>query len=175
MKNNVGTVDQGPYEMLARERTKDDHLVDAVEELRTEEGRELVQQDIAQRTSTVVALPKPSISIENALGANVAGHDDDGVGEVRRTAAPIGKAAVIKDLQQQIEDVGMGLLHLVEQQHGVGTPSHCLRQEPSLLTIGIADGCTNQPLRHVALHEFANVEPGECLLVVEYGLGERLG
>ncbi len=33
----------------------------------------------------------------------------------------VGQAAVVEHLQQDVEDVGVGLLHLVEQDHGVRT------------------------------------------------------
>ncbi len=40
-----------------------------------------------------------------------------GVGEVDRAALAVGEAAVVEDLQEDVEDVGVGLLDFVEEDH----------------------------------------------------------
>ena len=52
---------------------------------------------------------------EDELAADVRGHDDDGVLEVDGAALAVGEAAVVEDLQQDVEDVVVRLLDLVEQ------------------------------------------------------------
>ena len=37
-------------------------------------------------------------------------------------ALVVGQAAVVEELQQDVEHLGVRLLHLVEQHHGVGAP-----------------------------------------------------
>ena len=44
--------------------------------------------------------------------------------EVHGAALTIGQAAVIEHLQQNVEDLGIGLLHLVEQHHRIRTTTH---------------------------------------------------
>ena len=64
--------------------------------------------------------PELGVGLEDALAADVRGHDDDGVGEVGEAAAAVGEAAVVEHLEEQVEDVGVRLLDLVEEEHAVG-------------------------------------------------------
>ena len=41
------------------------------------------------------------------MGSKVARHDDEGILEVDDTALAISQAAIIKDLEEHVEDVGM--------------------------------------------------------------------
>ena len=54
------------------------------------------------------------------LRGDVAGHDDDGVLEIDRAALAVGQPAVVQHLEQDVEDVAVGLLDLVEQDDAVG-------------------------------------------------------
>ena len=57
-------------------------------------------------------------SLVDALGqevaADVGGHDDHGVLEVHDPALAVGQPAVVEDLEEDVEDVRVGLLDLVE-------------------------------------------------------------
>ena len=53
------------------------------------------------------------------LAAEVAGHDHDGVLEVDRPALRVGQPAVVEKLEEDVEHLRMGLLDLVEEDHGV--------------------------------------------------------
>ena len=66
------------------------------------------------------------------------GHDDDGVREVGGAAAAVGEAAVVEHLEEQVEDVGVRLLDLVEEQHAVGPAAHGLGEEAALLAVDVA-------------------------------------
>ena len=48
------------------------------------------------------------------LRAEVAGHDHDSVAEIHRAALRVRQAAVVEQLQQHIQHVGVRLLDLVE-------------------------------------------------------------
>ena len=52
-------------------------------------------------------------------GAGIGRHDQDRVAEVDRLAVVIGELAVIHHLQQDVEQVRMGLFDLVQQKHGM--------------------------------------------------------
>ena len=58
--------------------------------------------------------------------AGIGRHDEDDIAEIDLLAVVIGQLAVIHDLQQDVEQVRMGLFDFVEQQHACGcwsTPS----------------------------------------------------
>jgi hypothetical protein len=78
-------------------------------------------------TATLPALPTAISSLslperaaagsEQQVCAQVAGHDDDSVGEGHGAALAVGQAAVVEDLQQHVEDVVVRLLDLLQQHH----------------------------------------------------------
>ncbi len=77
-------------------------LVDAVEEL----GLEVVAHHVHDHALVGAA-------------AEVARHDEHGVGEVDGATLAVGEAAVVEQLEQHVEHVGVGLLDLVEQHDRV--------------------------------------------------------
>ena len=93
------------------------HLVQAVEELRPEG---LFQQGIHLDLGLVGDLPLVIDTLQQILGAQVGGEDEDGVLKVHRPPLAVGDAAVVQDLEEDVEHVRVGLLHLVEEDHGVG-------------------------------------------------------
>ena len=107
------------------------------------------------------------------MAADVRRHDDDGVPEVDRAALRVGEPAVVEDLQQDVEDVGMRLLDLVEQDHGVRAAAHGLGELPALLVADVARRRADQPRDGVLLHVLGHVDAHHRLLVVEQELGER--
>ena len=77
-------------------------LVDAVQELRLE----VAAHDVQHRALVGAA-------------TEVARHDEHGVREVDRAALTVGEPAVVEQLEQHVEHVGVGLLDLVEQHDRV--------------------------------------------------------
>src|SRR3989442_15967736 len=108
---------------------KDDGRVDPVEELRPEEALHLLGDAflhalVGGREVSVVSALDLAAEAERGLALQhflreVAGHDDDRVAEVDAAALRIGEAALIEDLQKHVEDLGVRLLDLVEQDHAV--------------------------------------------------------
>ena len=92
------------------ERVEDDRLVDPVEELGEEGGLEDVL-DLAADPLLVAGAGQ----VGDDLAAEVGGHDDDRVAEVDGPALAVGQPAVVEDLEQDVEDVAVGLLDLVEE------------------------------------------------------------
>ena len=96
--------------------------------------------------------------------------------EIHRAPLGIREAAVIQHLQQHIEHIGMGLLHLVKQEQGIGPTAHRFGELATLLVADIAGGCAEQARHGIALHEFAHVETHKRLLFIEQqhcqGFGE---
>ena len=70
--------------------------------------------------------------------ADVGGHHDDGVLEADRAALAIGHAAVVENLQQGVEDFGVGLLDLVEQHHRIRPAAHLFGELAALVVADIS-------------------------------------
>src|SRR5579885_2798746 len=118
-------------EILLAQRAEDHHLVDTVDELRTEHALQSLHRFGAHRLMLLITLvlafglpeadPRGSPEI---AAARVTGHDHNGILEVNRAALTIRQATVVHDLQQRVEDLWMGFLNLVQKDHAVGTAAH---------------------------------------------------
>ena len=107
--------------------------------------------------------------------AEVRRHDQHGVLEVDRATLGVGQAAVLEDLQQRVEHVGVRLLDLVEEHDGERLAPHGLGELAALFVPDVAGGRADQPADGVLLHVLGHVELDERVLVVEEELGQRLG
>ena len=94
--------------------------------------------------------------------------------EVHRAALGIGESAVIEHLEQQVEHLGVGLLHLIEQHHGIGPAPHRLGELAALLVAHIAGRGPHQAGHGIALHVFAHVETDQGLFLVKQGARQGL-
>jgi len=70
----------------------------------------------------------------------------------------VGELAVIHDLQQDVEQVRMGLLNLVQQQHAMRMLVDRVGQEAALVEPDIARRGADQARDRVPLHVFRHVE-----------------
>ena len=68
----------------------------------------------------------------------VRGHDQHGVAEVDRATLGVGQATLFENLQQRVEDIGMGLLDLVEQHDRERLPAHLLGELAAFVVADIA-------------------------------------
>ena len=103
----------------------------------------------------------------------VRGHDQHGVLEVDGAALAVGQAAVVHHLQQRVEDVGVGLLDLVEQHDRVGAAAHGLGQLAALVVADVAGRRADEARDGVFLHVLGHVDADHRVLRVEHELGER--
>ena len=97
---------------------------------------------------------------------------------LRKSTVPalrVGDPAVVEHLQQRVEDVGVGLLDLVEEHHGVRLAAHRLGELAALVVADVPGGRTDQPADRVPLLVLAHVEADHVVLAVEQRLGQRLG
>ena len=96
---------------------------------------------------------------------------------VKSTVRPVavGEAAVVQHLQQDVEHVGVGLLDLVEQDHGVGPAAHRLGQLAALVVAHVARRRADEAGHRVLLHVLRHVEAHHGPLVVEQELGQGPG
>jgi len=68
---------------------------------------------------------------------------------------------VIHHLEQDVEEIAVGLLDLVEQQNGVGLLAHPFHQLAPLVVSDVSGRGADQPRDRVLLHVLAHVEAQE--------------
>ena len=102
------------------------------------------------------------------LGAQIRRHDDDRVAEIHRAALAVGEAAIVEKLQQNIENVGMGLFHLIEQDDLVGPATHGLGENAAFLIADIARRRAEQAGDRVLLQVFRHVDAEKRAFIVEH-------
>ena len=152
---------------LGRERVEGHPGVEAVSELRAE-GPLDGTAGVA-RVGLVLSEPHPPRG--ELVRPGIGGEDEHHVAEVGLAADVVGEGGVVHHLQQQVEDVGVGLLDLVEEEHGVGGLADRLGEEPTLVEAHIARGGADEPrdgvlllvLRHVEAEEVHPEDAGGCL------------
>ncbi len=109
------------------------------------------------------------------MRAEVGGHDEDGVLEVDGAALGVGEAAVVEDLQEHVEDVGVRLLDLVEEDDRVGAAADGLGELAALVVADVAGRRADEARDGVLLHVLGHVDADHGGLVVEEELGEGAG
>ena len=166
-------------DLLVGERLEHDNLVDAVQELGSEQllhlGHHAAFNLLVGKPRVVVAGKAERRRLRNLARTDVRRHDDDRVAEVDSAALRIGQAPFLENLQQDIEDVGMRLLDLVEEHDRVRLLAHRLRELAALVKADVARGRTHQTAHAVLLHVLGHIEAQKRVLGVEQELGERLG
>ena len=110
--------------------------------------------------------------VENQIAAYVGGEEDQGVLEVDDPALAVFHPALVKDLEEDLVHVRMGLFHLVEQHHAVGAPAHRLGQHAAFAVADITRGRAFQRGHGVRFLEFAHVDGDGILLTAVQGLGQ---
>src|SRR5829696_3147222 len=157
--------------LLLAEGAEDDHLVYAVDEL----GAQGVFEDLHHVVLELLeGLITPGVRLY-PLCAHVGGHDDHRLLEVHCPALRVCQTSVVEDLQKDIEDVGVSLLYLVQEQDAVGTAPDALGELASLLVANVAGRGPNQAAHSVPLLELAHVDAHHRRLVPEEGLGQGAG
>ena len=99
-----------------------------------------------------------------AAARDVRGHDQDGVLEVDRAALAVGQATVVHHLQEHVEDVGVGLLDLVEQHDRVRAAAHGLGQLAALVVADVAGRRADEARDGVLLHVLGHVDADHRVL-----------
>ena len=80
--------------------------------------------------------------------------------------------AVVQDLEQDVEHVGVGLLDLVKEDDAVGLAPDLLGELAGLVVAHIARGRADDPGDRELLHELGHIQPDEGLGGVEHILGQ---
>ena len=85
----------------------------------------------------------------------------------------VGEPAVVEQLQQHVEDVGMRLFDFVEQDDRVGTAAHRFGQLPALVEADVTRRRADQPRDGVLLHVLGHVDSNHRRFAVEQELRQR--
>ena len=86
----------------------------------------------------------------------------------------VGQASVLEHLEENVEYIRMGLLHLVQQHHRVRLAADRLGQVAAFLEADVARRRADQAGHRVFLHELGHIDPHQRLLGIEEELGQRL-
>jgi hypothetical protein len=93
--------------------------------------------------------------------------------EVDRASLGVRESAVVEDLQQDVEDIRVGLLDLVEEQDRVGPAPDLLGQLAGLLVADVPRRSANEAGDRVSFLKLAHVEADHQVLVAEEDIGQR--
>ena len=140
------------------EAVEDDDVVDAVEEFGAEMGLELGADEFLNAD---LFLGGNGAGVEGFLddrGADVACQNNDGVAEIDGPPLPVCEASVVEDLEEDVEDVVVGLFDFVEQNDAVGAASDGFAELAAFLVADVAGRGADEACDGVALHVFAHVD-----------------
>src|ERR1700730_14226833 len=82
--------------------------------------------------------------------------------------------AIFEHLQQDVEDVRMGLLDLVEQYDGIRVPLDLLGELPAFLVADVSGRRANQLRHRMLFHVLGHVEANQRMIAAEQEIRERL-
>ena len=159
------------FDILSRERLKENDLIEPVQEFGPEGGVQLLHNELLRLLRDLPLRVNP---LQKILRSDIRGQDNDGIFEIHCSSLGIRDPTVIQHLQKDIEDIRMRLLDLIEEDHGVGLSPDRLRELSSLLVADIAGGRADQAGDRILLHILRHVDPHHRILIVEEILRERL-
>ena len=110
-----------------------------------------------------------------ALGPGVGGHHDDGIAKIGLAAVGVGQGTMIKDLQQQIKHIRVGLFYFIEQQDTVRLFVDRIRQQAALVKADITRRRADQARDGMPLHVFGHIEARELHAHLQGQLAGHLG
>ena len=128
----------------------------------------MVQANIPRSKAHRLIIPQTSCP-------QIAGHDNNRVGEVHLAALAVRQLTIIQDLQENIENIWMRLFYLVKEQDRIRSVAHLLRQLPSLFIAYIAWRRSVEAASREFLHVLTHIKADECRLIIKETFGQGLG
>ncbi len=159
-------------QVVARERTEHEDLIQTVEKLRPESAAQLALHVLARVRGDLAVRAD---AVEQVLAAEVRREDDDRVLEVHRAALAVRDAAVVEDLQQDVEHIRVRLFDLIEQHDGVRLAAHGLGELAALVVADVSGRRADETRDGEFLHVLGHVDAHHAALIVKQALGQCLG
>ena len=111
--------------------------------------------------------------LHHGVGAGVGGQDDDVVLEVDLAALAVLHVPLVEDLVEELQHVGVGLLDLIQQHHGVRPPAHRFGQHAAFAVTHVARRRSLQGGNGVRLLELRHVDGDQVALAAVQQVRER--
>ena len=128
----IGDRKVGDHDQAAEERLLED--LDASLGLRSQQvGTDSLRQDFWSGRSLGVFA-----ELEDRVGADVRGEQDDRVLEVDLASLAVLQRPFVEDLEEELQDVGMGLFDLVEQDDAVRPATNGLGEDAPFAVADVA-------------------------------------
>src|SRR5437879_3260161 len=165
-------------QVFVAERVEDYNLIQPVEEFRVERPLYFVHHHFFHGpTANFVeaGLETEAGAFLQVPRAQVRGHNDDGVSEIHGVAEPVGQLSGFEYLQQNVEDVRMGLLDFIQQDDGVRRPADALGQLTALFVAHIPRRRADELRHRVFFHELRHVEANQRFLRPKKEFGQAAG
>mmetsp|Transcript_1970 Transcript_1970/g.3278 ORF Transcript_1970/g.3278 Transcript_1970/m.3278 type:complete len:277 (+) Transcript_1970:54-884(+) len=156
------------HELLHAQRVEGHEFINAVEELRTKLATQGVHGGLFDGCGV------GGVQMRNLCAAHVGREDHNGVAEVHNIALGVRQTAIVQQLQKNVEDFRVGLLHLVKQHDRVRTAPHCLGQLTTFLEANVARRGADQSRHGVLLHVLTHVDSHDRILGVEHKVRQGL-
>ena len=156
---------------------EDDYIVNAVQKFRSECVLELFHHKLAHAVIArdIAALRREAKCLSaarNQLRADIRGHYNNAVLEIDPASLRVGQYAVIKYLEQHIENVGVRFFYFIKENNAVRSAADFFGQLTALVIADISGWRTDEPRGHVLLHIFGHIEPYHRVLVAEKRVGK---
>src|ERR1039458_7007562 len=110
--------------------------------------------------------------LHDGIGTGVAGEDDDGVLEIDFAALAIFHDALVEDLVEQLEDVGVSLFDFVEEHYGIRTAADGFGENAALAIADVAGRRALQSGNGMGFLELRHVDADEVFFAAIEQVGE---
>ncbi len=164
------------FDLVFLERREYHDLVDTVQELGADALLKHRQYQVLGILDHLLPVQRCDLLevLADHVRPQVGCHDDNGVLEIHHPPLVVGKPSIVQHLQEDIEHVGVRLLDLIEQHHGVRLAANRLGKLSPLVVSHVPRRSTDKPCRAELLLVLAHIDTGHHVLVVEQVLGQRL-
>mmetsp|Transcript_17897 Transcript_17897/g.34029 ORF Transcript_17897/g.34029 Transcript_17897/m.34029 type:complete len:265 (+) Transcript_17897:341-1135(+) len=170
---NLGNANTGnSVQIFALQTVENDGIIDTIQEF----GAELMAyiiHDLGRHFG--LGATQVGCQFGNQVGAHVGCHDNNAIAKVHLASVRIRQVTFIKELQQNIPNIGMPLFKLIQQQHLIRSSPYTLCQMPRIFVSNVTSRRTNESRNGMLFAIFAHINPRHGIFIVKQELGQRLG